>query len=461
MSGFLPKVSPSKGTYSLHFPSGSNKSLEVTEQILIDNNAKHHIFFNDMGFHNHASHHVLSAFSLGASNERIKAIYDQEASNQRPIIPSRGDLTLENYTERLGDIAAYSDFHDLFKLQIQKYGAHATVRRWFFSGDFVQRVFGGVLHPIIHISYGIEYDMPGMVAEGLAMAACTGKYMITLTPTFGPLTSHAPVPVPVSSTIHSAQSTARNKIYQLTEHMVNSLGLGASPTETTRTVVPSHHSLAAIFEQIIKDPLFDGIIAMDGTDSLQAFIKVIDNEKTAAKIKDYANAWVIEQTPEGIQERAGELLTLCARLTGAVGLRGDKVKINFFLVHTLTSSYAVCHMISILSVAEATVILRTQLIAAMTFFITQGRPVFRDDLLYAYTSPNENPTASNPWYAAIDLAIGASEAHVVKAVRALAFGQLAYGSTVHPSFWIKTAQLVADQKGDWAFVPIGLDEAWE
>lgn len=33
--------------------------------------------------------------------------------------------------------------------------------------QMVNRLFSGVLHPLIHVGYGIEFNSPGMVVEGL------------------------------------------------------------------------------------------------------------------------------------------------------------------------------------------------------------------------------------------------------------------------------------------------------
>ena len=39
------------------------------------------------------------------------------------------------------------------------------------SNDFFGRLYAGVLHPLIHLGYGIEYEQPAIVAEALAMNA--------------------------------------------------------------------------------------------------------------------------------------------------------------------------------------------------------------------------------------------------------------------------------------------------
>lgn len=34
----------------------------------------------------------------------------------------------------------------------------------------VNRLLSGVLHPLIHVGYGIQFDSPGMIVEGLSQS---------------------------------------------------------------------------------------------------------------------------------------------------------------------------------------------------------------------------------------------------------------------------------------------------
>ena len=39
------------------------------------------------------------------------------------------------------------------------------------ADDMLVRMFGGILHPIIHLGFGIEFEQPAIIAEALAQAA--------------------------------------------------------------------------------------------------------------------------------------------------------------------------------------------------------------------------------------------------------------------------------------------------
>ncbi|OAD73184.1 hypothetical protein PHYBLDRAFT_124931, partial [Phycomyces blakesleeanus NRRL 1555(-)] len=182
MSGFLPTPPFKHDADSFVMPGISTKTTTLTENLLIENNKNHSLFFNDRGFHNHTAHQLLSVYALGANVNRLEEVYAAQAAMQRPYQSSSGSVTRENFRSKLGDIAHDKGFIDFFLNEIKASGPTATIRRWLFSGDLMARTLGGAFHPLIHIGYGIEFNLPGMVAEGLAMAACTGNSLLEVIP---------------------------------------------------------------------------------------------------------------------------------------------------------------------------------------------------------------------------------------------------------------------------------------
>ena len=62
-------------------------------------------------------------------------------------------------------------------MAIQEKGISAVLEKYLFTPEYnrpprrmLNRFLMGVVHPIIHAGYGCEFGLPGMVAEGLAMA---------------------------------------------------------------------------------------------------------------------------------------------------------------------------------------------------------------------------------------------------------------------------------------------------
>lgn len=94
---------PWKNSSGVQFPGITAESKKVAYELLQKNHDNFHIFFNERGLHNHFVHHLLASYSLGASPDLMRRIYDNHASYQRPKSPSKVTITRENWTEYLGD----------------------------------------------------------------------------------------------------------------------------------------------------------------------------------------------------------------------------------------------------------------------------------------------------------------------------------------------------------------------
>jgi hypothetical protein len=130
-------------------------------------------------------HQLLSLYDLGAPASIIHAGYTREKSYQRPLSAETIDkeeeeaLDLQDSSVRksqLGQRRAYSSFLAYFTAEIAEHGIAAVLEKTLFSGtaeadDMLVRLFGGLYHPFIHVGYGLEFWLPAIVAEGLAMAA--------------------------------------------------------------------------------------------------------------------------------------------------------------------------------------------------------------------------------------------------------------------------------------------------
>ena len=47
------------------FPGFTAASARAAQRAFGDNHQRYHVFFHEMGFHNHFAHHALSALALG------------------------------------------------------------------------------------------------------------------------------------------------------------------------------------------------------------------------------------------------------------------------------------------------------------------------------------------------------------------------------------------------------------
>ncbi|OAA51985.1 hypothetical protein NOR_00578 [Metarhizium rileyi] len=123
----------------------------------------------------------------GASPSTIQAAYDANKTYQAAYIPARPSVVAElqgdwpaHAPKYLGRDSHYSDFLKFFQDEIDQRGWEAVVNEFLCadtpkSRDLVQRLFSGVAHPMIQLSFGLEWEQPAIMASGLAQAAVHGN----------------------------------------------------------------------------------------------------------------------------------------------------------------------------------------------------------------------------------------------------------------------------------------------
>ncbi|KAH7056951.1 hypothetical protein B0J12DRAFT_568609 [Macrophomina phaseolina] len=150
-------------------------------RLLQQNHEDHHCYFNDIGFHNHISHHLFTLYALGADPAVIDQGYNTAASYQRPPVhlPPAASADMRDaaqFAAHMGDENYYLSYLLFFKAEIRARGWRDVVREYLFQGDeranrLLARLMVGVLHPWIYLGFGVEFDQPAMVAEALAQCA--------------------------------------------------------------------------------------------------------------------------------------------------------------------------------------------------------------------------------------------------------------------------------------------------
>lgn len=70
----------------------------------------------------------------------------------------------------------YPNFLEYFQREIDAKGVEVVVNEYVFKGDefaddMLARTFGGLIHPFIHLGFGLEFKQPTIVAQALAQAA--------------------------------------------------------------------------------------------------------------------------------------------------------------------------------------------------------------------------------------------------------------------------------------------------
>lgn len=132
-------------------------------------------------------HHICTVLALGASPSAIQARFDENNSYQRPAPVVDGktlkDLTdSEVFVKSTGQQSLYSSYLKFFADEIEKKDWKAVLDEYVFKGDdrantVFNRLFAGFLHPLIHLGFGVEFEQPALVAEGLAEACTSATFL--------------------------------------------------------------------------------------------------------------------------------------------------------------------------------------------------------------------------------------------------------------------------------------------
>ncbi|KAF9988447.1 hypothetical protein BGZ75_009394 [Mortierella antarctica] len=420
---FVPQL-PSKNI-SLALPGITKQARDTVAEVLEENHRKYHCFFNERGFHNHLAHAVLANYSLGASPSRLRAIYEREAADQRPMGPPLKSFTASDWKSELGKQDYYPSYLEFFRSEVQRLGRVDATVHYAFDPDVIARTFSGAFHPLIHIGYGLDFEIDATIAEGLAMMAVTSPMM-------------APFVVNPAGAVDKVTSKVAAQ-------------LSMSKSSDPKTVVE-------ILKAIREDRELDGLTTYSAPNKT---VEIVKHGKVATKIQHYLSGWDIEETSQDIDAKTKELYKACVLAVGGTGLRNGKVKQDFFLMHALTSILFVHKLAHVLPPAYAVSCLKSHLGAALAYYISRGRPAIDVAALVNYKGKQPlDPT--NPWLSVLKRAVDIDEVHVTKVVRSCALGDLLFGAEEsYSQLCLNTAQIALDVAGGWEFEGVGWDEAWE
>ncbi|KAI3318561.1 hypothetical protein HD806DRAFT_511983 [Xylariaceae sp. AK1471] len=274
-------------------------SIEVANHLLQKNHDRFHMFFRPVAGHNHIPHSILSVLAMGGGPPQLKRAYDDGESIQRPL-PSL-DLKVveslkdhETFRETMLTLDQYTNFLAFFEHEIETKGWQTVVQEYCLSRTptaeaMLAQLYEGLYHPIIHLGFGIEFKQPSIVAEGLAQTA-----------------SHDPMFI--------------DQFFQRSEQLVHSSTVAAKPlvelyhevrtSDKLRTASRIEHGAFRIRDSVLPT-------AMDEIVGIAARFQV---------------------SPDEIERATAEMISCAAYCAGAAQRAGKQRKIDFFLMHIVTSS---------------------------------------------------------------------------------------------------------------------------
>ncbi|KAG8954605.1 hypothetical protein FRC04_011038 [Tulasnella sp. 424] len=448
-----PQQHSHKSTPNL-WPGVSSESESELASLLRLDNEKHHIFHNDLlGYHNHLTHHLFAAYAMGCSPEVLSATYKLHADYQNPAFKSPSDITENNWTQHLGKRDYYNAYMHFYASQINAHGPQKTLEKYVFSKEanltpegkqgahMLARFMSGLLHPMIHTGHWAEFNVPGMLAEGLALASITSSNSTPLfPPDFFDYGTQKPES-PAQSIVEHAATALRNPSLDNPRSSSPSANTGGS------------HSLD-IIHRMLQDPSLaaDKTCTPDSEDEFRDTVQAVGD-----KIREYAKMWQVDSERE-VPEKLEEVAWLATLLYGLGGWRkGKQFRSEFYLLHMVTSSSFISSFLTHLSFSSQSALLRAQVSVILGWWVSRGRPaipisdyysrefdpsllipkalqVHLDKSAVGISKDKTTNLPSNMWLAIIESALNHPEPHLLKIQRALAHFDRLYGKTPQGCF---------------------------
>ncbi|PWY79642.1 hypA-like protein [Aspergillus heteromorphus CBS 117.55] len=406
-------------------------TARTASDLLQEDMEKHHVFFNDSGFHNHIPHLILSMYALGASPDEIKAAYASNKSYQRPALPVDNAVVRslhdkEHFGKCLGREKHYSNFLAFFQQEIDEKGVEKVLNEHLFSGDeiaedMLERMFGGLIHPFIHSGFGIEFNQPAIVAEGLAQTAVHENWI-------GPL------------------------FFRPVEKAAGGIGN------------PGKKSMLQILEEIRADKKLTGSSRWDDSTRMKNGVL----KRAPDEMMKYAAEFTV--SADQVQEKIAEIINTVAYYTSAAQRPDKQIKFDFFFIHGVNSSIFLSKIASLPFVEEHVKLRLLEWTGRvdLMLYVAYGAPNLHLDEITSYT-------ASRSWESifAYSTAQSGDDGHLPKLVRALKNGERVCrpfeaqaqerGLKITGDMWLKIANMVMDSTRDQHALWVrgaGFDEAW-
>ncbi|KAK0234931.1 hypothetical protein EDD85DRAFT_841103 [Armillaria nabsnona] len=410
-----PTILPFESTPNI-VPGIDAESTLSLQNILRDNHEKWHVFFNNIRFHNHITHHVLAIWALGANKKTIEAVYQEYVPMQRPAIKSPNNISSENFTTHLGDDQYYEAYKTFFRENIKDKGIATVLEEFVFSPSanvspaggkqpaMLKRLLSGLVHPIIHTGYGLEFGLPGMTVEGLAQASVHHDQLELLFP-----------------------PSFFEPVDPLAEKLSANLTLHSEPRDT-KTETHAFDILA----RVLKD---DTLKFPDTSDPEFFAYTLRDNGKT---LLGYTNQWTLG--PKDVNRKIEELQWMNTILYAIPGFPpGKKFYADFFHMHLVTSSLFLPSFAAYLTPPSQVLLLRGYMAVSLAWWVARGRPGFDipkffdapaiQDSEPMISTPTWNlPSIPNPWFAIIQQAVVHPDDHLCKIQRAFVHYATLYGA---------------------------------
>jgi hypothetical protein len=352
------------------------------------------MFFREMAGMNHVSHSLLTCLALGADPQVLRDRYEDEAAGQRPMPPVDSELV-----EKLDDVevfcrtmyvkAQYNTFLRFFERKIATSGWKAVVDEYVFARSKIAErmlasMFDGLYHPLIHLGLGVEFELPGIVAEALAQAAANDDS--DLHKLFGMCEVEAASATPLNDKAGQRPASMLELVHAI------------RASDEVRTA-PRWSDLGL--------KLRNGLVGRAG----DAFARIAGRVKVAADEEELAR-------------RTAEMISTVAYMCGEAQFAGRKTKIDFFWMHSVTSSIFMSVLMrqgEWIALEDRARLLEFKMRTDLAWYACSGSPPLDGTYTANYSSPESDGWAWEDVFSAVIKEH--DDGHAAKFIRALKNGE--------------------------------------
>ncbi|KAF9769437.1 hypothetical protein IL306_013154 [Fusarium sp. DS 682] len=418
--------------------SSSAETLQEANRLLQKNHDEWHIFFRQVTGHNHTAHSILTCLAMGAEPADIRRAYHDTQDIQREM--PEVDLEMLKQLQDPGKLSGvlgtcdlYSTFLVFFQNEIEKYGWKEAVKHYVFSRTplaekMLVKMYEGMYHSLIHLGLGIEFQQPAIIAEALAQAAC-----------------------------HE-------------DGHISKLLLGSEALAESQDFAERPKPLVMLLSDVKRNStIYDAPQWEDRWDRMRKGVM----DQASGELAVIAAEFRIR--PEELQRCTAEMISTSAYMAGASQRPGRKSKIDFFLMHGVTSSmfFSIFNNQEWIKLEDRIRLVEWKGRLDLAFYAFCHCPdLYRDSI----TNYHDDYTKDMNWdqlYAAVNKEH--DDGHVAKVIRALHNGEnaardvedadFAGNLPVNGDMWVKIARMALGSTHGmppdlkW-IMGTGFDQAW-
>ncbi|KAG0182445.1 hypothetical protein DFQ28_004088 [Apophysomyces sp. BC1034] len=272
--------------HGFRLPGATEASTRKLKDLLGLNHQNFDVFF-DTFKHNHMAHQLLADYSMGASPSRLQATYDYHTGMLVPrkptLLPAGALASPTVFNRHIGQREYSTDYLLFFESEIKRLGFKETLRYYFLQRPLMLRGIGAVYHGLIHIGYAVEYNLPQVLAEGLAISAVDHL----------DVDEHADYTKIVTQTVED--NLANVSLSEVSDNHITALD---------------------VFERVIADS--------DGSTNV---------------IEKHCALWQVQPNKEDIKEKVHQMYVAATFVYGATSRPNKPVKLDFFLQQAMMLKY--------------------------------------------------------------------------------------------------------------------------